>query len=145
MLSPASASISSGGSQNYTADARDRYGNSLGDATANTTFTIAPNGTCAAAVCTATAAGAHTVTGTFLGATGTASLSVTAGGLDHIAISPASASIAAGGSQTYTAQSFDAAGNSLGDVTASTTFSIAPDGSCSGNVCTATVPARRTR
>jgi hypothetical protein len=59
--------------------------------------------------------------------------------LDHIVISPASATIAAGGSQTYTAHGFDSSNNSLGDVTASTVFSIAPDGSCSGNVCTATV------
>ena len=59
--------------------------------------------------------------------------------LDHIVISPASATIAAGGSQAYTAQGFDSSDRSLGDVTASTVFSIAPDGSCSGNVCTATV------
>src|SRR5213076_541116 len=49
--------------------------------------------------------------------------------LDHIVISPATASITAGGSRTYTAQAFDASNNSLGDVTGSTTFSIAPDGS----------------
>ena len=58
---------------------------------------------------------------------------MTAGaGLDHIVISPASATITAGGSQAYTAEGFDASNNSLGDVTASTTFSIAPNGSCTG-------------
>ena len=41
-------------------------------------------------------------------------------------ISPASATITAGGSQAYTAKGFDAANNSLGDVTASTTFTILP-------------------
>ena len=35
-------------------------------------------------------------------------------------------------SQAYTAEGFDASGNSLGDVTAITTFSIAPDGSARG-------------
>src|SRR5207247_2707961 len=59
------------------------------------------------------------------------------GTLDHIVISPSSGSIVAGGSQAYTAQGFDTNGNSF-DVTASTIFSISPDGSCTGNVCTAT-------
>jgi hypothetical protein len=143
-LSPASASISAGGSQSYTADGRDQYDNSLGDVTASTTFSIAPNGSCTGATCTASAPGAHTVTGTDAGKTGTASLDVTAGAVDHIVISPASATISAGGSKSYTAEGFDALNNSLGDVTASTTFSIAPNGSCTGNVCTATVTGAHT-
>jgi hypothetical protein len=77
------------------------------------------------------------VTGTALGATGTASLQVSGGALDHITLSPASATIASGGSQSFAATGFDAAGNSLGDVTGSTTFTIAPNGSCSANACTA--------
>ena len=137
-LAPASATIASGGSQAYTAEGRDQYNNSLGDVTASTSFSIGPNGSCTLATCTATASGAHTVTGNAGGKTGTASLQVGGGALDHIVISPASATIVAGGSQAYTAQGFDAANNSLGDVTSSTTFSIAPNGSCSGNTCTAT-------
>ncbi|MEP6978345.1 MAG: carbohydrate binding domain-containing protein, partial [Thermoleophilia bacterium] len=137
-LTPASATIAAGGSQAYTAAARDQYDNPLGDVTASTTFSIAPNGSCAGATCSASVLGSHTVTGTNAGKTGTASLSVTGGSLDHIVISPASATIVSGGSQTYTAQGFDAANNSLGDVTASTTFTIAPDGSCTANACTAT-------
>jgi parallel beta-helix repeat protein len=137
-LSPASSTIQSGGSQTYAAEARDQYENSLGDVTATTTFSIAPEGSCTAATCTASAAGPHTVTGTTSGVTGSASLQVSTGAvLDHIVISPASATISAGGSQAYTATGFDSAGNSLGDVTASTSFSIAPEGICSGNVCTA--------
>src|SRR6266540_3836809 len=58
-------------------------------------------------------------------------------GIAHIIISPASATVSAGGSQSYTAEGFDAANNSLGDVTALTTFSIAPEGTCTGNVCVA--------
>ena len=58
--------------------------------------------------------------------------------LDHIVISPSSATIGAGGSQAYTAEGFDASNNSLGNVTSSTTFSISPDGSCTGASCTAT-------
>ena len=79
VLSPASATITAGGSQAYTAEGRDQFDNSLGDVTAATTFTIAPNGSCTGASCTATVAGAHTVTGTNGGKTGTASLQVTAG------------------------------------------------------------------
>jgi parallel beta-helix repeat protein len=143
-LSPASATISPGGSQAYTAEGRDQFNNSLGDVTSTTTFTIAPNGSCSGASCTASVTGAHTVTGTKSGKTGTASLQVSSGTLDHIVISPSSATVTAGVSQTYTAQAFDAANNSLGDVTASTTFSILPDGSCSANVCTATVAGSHT-
>src|SRR5207247_3716903 len=109
-----------------------QFNNSLGSVTANTTFTIAPDGSCTGATCTASVGGAHTVTGTDAGKTGTATLTVDATSVDHIVISPASASITAGGSQAYTAQAFDAANNSLGDVTSSTTFTIVPDGSCSG-------------
>jgi parallel beta-helix repeat protein len=136
VLSPASASIAAGGTQAYTAEGRDQYGNSLGDVTGSTTFSIAPNGSCAGASCGATAAGGHTVTGTNAGKTATAALTVTVGPLDGIVLSPASATIPAGGSQAYTAQGRDQYGNTLGDVTSSTSFSIAPDGSCSGSLCT---------
>ncbi|PYQ83339.1 MAG: hypothetical protein DMG02_33850, partial [Acidobacteria bacterium] len=138
VLSPSTATIVSRTSQTYTADGRDVYGNSLGDVTSATTFTIAPNGSCSGATCTASVAGPHTVTGTRAGKTGIASLQVVAAALDHIVISPSNTSITAGGSQTYTAQGFDVAGNSLSDVTAGTTFSISPDRTCSGKVCTAT-------
>jgi parallel beta-helix repeat protein len=144
VLSPASASIASGASQAYTADGRDEYGNTLGDVTSSTAFSIAPNGSCAGASCGATEVGAHTVTGTNGGKTATAELTVTAGVLDRIVLSPAAASIPAGGSQAYTAEAFDASNNSLGDVTATTAFSIAPNGSCSGSVCTATTGGTHT-
>ena len=62
-----------------------------------------------------------------------------AGGLTSIVVSPADATIAAGDSQTYTAEGFDAYGNSKGDRTSTVTFTITPNGSCSANVCTASV------
>ena len=61
----------------------------------------------------------------------------TPGPLDHITISPATATIPTGGSQPYTAQGFDVFNNSLGNVTAAVAFSISPDGSCTGANCTA--------
>ncbi|MFL5927125.1 MAG: beta strand repeat-containing protein, partial [Gaiellaceae bacterium] len=137
VLSPASASISAGGSQAYSAEGRDRYENSLGDLTAATTFTIAPDGSCSGNVCSADRDGSHTVSGSNTGTTGSATLQVTPAGLDHIVISPTNATISAGGSQSYTAEAFDSAGNSVGDVTNSTSFTVAPDGTCSANTCTA--------
>jgi hypothetical protein len=83
------------------------------------------------------------VTGTDISATGTATLHVTAASLHHLILSPASATIAAGGSQTYAAAGFDAYGNSLGNVTSATTLSIV-GGSCTGASCTSTTAGDHT-
>jgi hypothetical protein len=56
----------------------------------------------------------------------------------RIMINPSSSAITAGGSQSYSATGYDQKNNSLGDVTGDTSFSISPDGSCTGNSCTAT-------
>jgi hypothetical protein len=148
VLSPASASVTTGQGQTYTAEGMDRYGNPTGDVTASATFSIAPDGSCVSSSCSAPSAGPHTVAATAGGATGTASLAVAAGGgggtLDHITVTPATKTIAAGATQTYAAEGFDASGTSLGDVTGSSTFSIAPDGSCTGNACTATAAGPHT-
>jgi hypothetical protein len=83
-LSPPAGTITSGGLQAYTATGYDASGNSSGDVTTSTTFTIVPNGTgsavgasCAGNTCTATVPGNYTVTGTDGAATGTAALTVT--------------------------------------------------------------------
>ena len=62
---------------------------------------------------------------------------------DHIDIKPPSSTIIVGGSQTYAATGYDQSHNSLGDVTAATTFSIA-NGTCALNVCTSNVPGNQT-
>ncbi|MEO6796406.1 MAG: fibronectin type III domain-containing protein, partial [Candidatus Dormibacter sp.] len=87
-LSPDPSTVSSNTGQAYTAEARDAYENSLGDKTPATTFSITPDGTCAITpgTCSATTADTggshHTVTGTFNGKTGSASLVVTANAPD---------------------------------------------------------------
>jgi len=84
-------------------------------------------------------AGSQTVTATdtAMGSlTGSQTATVSAGPLASLALSPGSASIPSGGSQTYTATGADQYGNGLGDVTAGTSFGIAPDGSCTGTTCT---------
>ncbi len=150
-LSPAEASITSGESQAYTAEALDAFDNSLGDVTDDTTFTIAGKVTrevgspCPDAECAPTVAGDYTVTGTDGAATGTATLHVTAGALDHLVVSPPTATIKSGESQAYTAEGFDAADNSVGDVTASTTFTFAgqtgrgADTACPDATCAPTI------
>jgi hypothetical protein len=74
----------------------------------------------------------------------TATANIVVGGLDHLVLAPLTAAIDAGGSQAYTATGFDAFGNSLGNVTASTTFAIASGGSCTGAVCTSTILGNHT-
>ena len=64
-------------------------------------------------------------------------------GLDHLVLSPASASISLGGSETYTVEGYDAANDDLGPVT-DATLAISPDGSCTGYTCTATTAGPHT-
>jgi hypothetical protein len=136
VISPATATITAGGSQGYTAAAYDWFNNSLGDVTASSAFAIT-GGTCAGATCAAAAAGDHLATVTYGGKKGAATLHVNAGALHHITVTPANATTFAGGSQTYSAIAYDVVNNILGDVTSATTFSITPDGSCTGATCSA--------
>ena len=143
-ISPSSATINAGGTQAYTSEAFDVFGNSRGDVTGLTTFSITPDGSCTGNDCGSTVSGAHTVTGEYLTKTDDASLQIDPAALDHITISPSSATINAGGTQAYTSEAFDVFGNSRGDVTGLTTFSITPDGSCTGNDCGSTVSGAHT-
>jgi murein DD-endopeptidase MepM/ murein hydrolase activator NlpD len=77
VLSPASVTKNPGESQSYTATAVDSVGNSLGDVTSVTTFSISGGGSCTGASCSSAVAGDHTITGTDGAATGTAILTVT--------------------------------------------------------------------
>jgi peptidoglycan/xylan/chitin deacetylase (PgdA/CDA1 family) len=136
-LAPASATVASGVGQTYTASGFDKFNNSRGNVTAGTMFSISPNGSCSSATCKAGAAGTHTVTGTNGTVTANATLTVTAGPIAKIAVSPQSAMIGSGGTQSYSVEGFDAFGNDAGDLTSKTSFGITPDGSCEGAVCTA--------
>lgn len=148
VLAPASATILAGTTQASTATGYDAYGNSKGDVTAQTIFTISPNGPTTGASCTGPACGAsraatYPVTGTDAGKTGIATLTVIAAALDHLVLSPANSSLASGVSQAYTAIGYDVYGNSRGDVTSQTKFTISPNGlttgaSCTANACRAT-------
>ena len=130
VISPSSASIAAGTTQAYTAEGFDAFSNSRGDVTGDTTFSIDGTGTCLVADCGSNDSGSYTVTGTDGLFTDTATLVVDPAALASIVISPSSASIAAGTTQAYTAEGFDAFSNSRGDVTGDTTFSIDGTGTC---------------
>lgn len=133
-LTGPSSSIA-GNAVTITARAADTYGNDIGDVSSQASFSIAPEGTCQANTCTATKAGAHTITGTYQGASGTLGLVVTAGPVASLRLAPANATITVGGRQAYSAEGFDQYANDVGDVTPATTFTLAGN-PCSGNVCT---------
>ncbi|MDM7998689.1 MAG: hypothetical protein QUS33_01480, partial [Dehalococcoidia bacterium] len=130
IISPDSATITAGNSQSYTAQSFDQFSNLIADVTNYTVFSITPaaGGGWNGSTYTSANAGNWTVTGTYIGLTDTANLTVNAGTLDHIVISPDTSSITAGSTQTYTAQSFDAFNNVIANVTSSTTFSIVEAG-----------------
>src|SRR5207237_222260 len=80
----------------------------------------------------------YTLTASASGLTGdtSSSFNVTSSGvLASIKLSPKTATINAGGTQTYTAEGFDSNGTSLGDVTGSTNFSGSGAATCSANAC----------
>jgi hypothetical protein len=54
----------------------------------------------------------------------------------YLGLSPSTSTITYGASQSYTATEFAGNDSSLGTVTGSTTFTIAPNGACSGASCT---------
>jgi adhesin/invasin len=70
-------------------------------------------------------------------------LTNTAGALDHLALSPATSTVTAGSSQTYTAEGFDQFNNDRGNVTGSTTFAIT-NGTCDGAGCSSTKAGTQT-
>ena len=127
IISPGTATITTGNTQTYTAEAFDQYDNSLGNVTSSTTFEIESGawGSWSANVYTSEDTGTWTATGTYSGKSDTATLTVTtAGSLDYIVISPGTATITADNTKTYTAEAFDQYDNSMGGVTSSTTFEI---------------------
>jgi hypothetical protein len=57
---------------------------------------------------------------------------------DHLVVIPNGVSMAAGGSQPFSAEGYDGSNNDLGNVTASTNFTISGIGSCFAASCTST-------
>ncbi|MFL5962507.1 MAG: OmpL47-type beta-barrel domain-containing protein [Gaiellaceae bacterium] len=134
ILSPATVSITADDSQTYAVQGRDMFDNSIGDVTGATTLSVA-GGTCLGAVCSAPATGVHTVTGSFLGAVGNATLTVGAGAPDHLAFTAGgTGNLALGASRLFTVAVQDAHNNivSSNDATSVTFARTAGPGELTG-------------
>jgi hypothetical protein len=135
VVSPATATITTGSTQEYRAEGFDSLGTDLGDVTGQTTFSIEGGGSCVANACAASQPGTYTVTGTDGSASGTAQLSVVAA-LAVSSFSPASGVV--GTSVTITGSGFSGAtGVSFAGTTAA--FAVS-----SSTQITTTVPAGAT-
>lgn len=120
-----------GASLPYVANFVDRYGNR---GSGNALLTITPDGTCdsGAMTCTPANPGLHTVTASsFDGSVVSNSVTFTAVPADHIQLNRGSVVVSFNGStDPYQVEGFGADGYDLGDVTAVSSLSISPDGSC---------------
>jgi hypothetical protein len=160
-LSGIASPTTAGAGASATVTVRDAYGNLATGFTGTVGFTSTDPAATLPADYTfsATDAGTHVFTGgVTLRTAGNQGVTATSGALSStqspiavqpgtlaaLVLSPATSTMDAGASRSYTAQGRDASGNNLGDLTAGTTFSISPDGSCTGNVCTATVAGPHT-
>jgi hypothetical protein len=117
----------------YNSAGYDRYGN-LARKSLDASYTIAPDGSCAASRCSASAAGAHTVTASYVLSTGKTATSVavfTAKAADHIYVAPVVVKpyIAEHGTYKFAVTAY-ASGVSLGDVTSDATLTLDPSGTC---------------
>lgn len=110
IVTPTTVSVPVGVSQGFGAEGFDAYGNSTGDVTAATTFSIAPDGTCVSAACIATSSGVHTITVTTAGITATAVMTVEAGAASHFVFDPIDPVIA-GSTVNIDVYAFDQFGN----------------------------------
>ncbi|TMC55083.1 MAG: hypothetical protein E6J20_01180 [Chloroflexi bacterium] len=118
-LSPATVSAAVGQAVQLTATPRDASGNPLSGrvvtwATSNAAVaTVTASGQVTVGVVTGVAAGSATITATSEGKSTTATVTVTTAPVASVAVTPATATIAAGGNQQFSAVTRDAAGNTL--------------------------------
>jgi hypothetical protein len=146
VISPGYTQAQAGDTVNYTVYRVTADGTVIDNVTAGATVTV-DGAPCPNAACLATTVGQHTVTATYSGQvngttqswTGGGAISVLAGPLAHLSLTPGTNPVAPGVADSFHAEAYDAEGNDLGDVTGSTTFAIAPDGSCQANTCTAAI------
>ncbi|HVP75814.1 MAG TPA: Ig-like domain-containing protein, partial [Gaiellaceae bacterium] len=134
VLTPATATITADDTETYSVEGRDAYDNTLGDVTGATTLSV-DGLPCVGAVCNDPSVGSHTVTGSMLGAVGTATLNVTSGAATKLGfVSPSTANLSLGANRGYTVAVEDAEGNVVtSDNSTSISFSqTAGAGSLSG-------------
>ncbi|HEV2750291.1 MAG TPA: Ig-like domain-containing protein, partial [Gemmatimonadales bacterium] len=113
-VSPATASLTVGGTTQLTATPKDSSGNPLTGRTVSWTTSNSTIATVSASgLVTAVAAGTATITATSEGKSGTATVTVTNAAVASVTVSPASASLTVGATTQLTATLRDALGNVL--------------------------------
>jgi subtilase family serine protease len=133
-VSPASASVVNGSTQQFSATAYDQNGVAMASQPAITWSVSGGGSISASGLFTANAVGGpFTVTAASGGVSGTASVSVTAGSvLTSIAVSPSGASVLVGGTQQFTASAKDQNGVTLSPQPA-ITWSVSGGGTISSS------------
>ncbi len=127
-VTPATASVPIGGTQQFTATATFSDG-STKNVTTSSTWSSATTGVATVVpttgVATGVAPGASVITATYGGKTGTATLTVTNAAVVSIAVTPLAASVAINGVQQFTALATYSDGTTNVDVTATSTWNSA--------------------
>jgi hypothetical protein len=135
-VSPTSASIIAGASQAFQAVASDGHSTWIVTGQVTWSIDVAAGGSWSQGTgkYTSANAGTWTVRATLDNFSGSASLTVTADSeaVDHIVISPKTATVGVGEIQSFTTTAYDQFDNSLGDITSLTSFD-AGDASVDGN------------
>ena len=105
-ISPTSPALNVGGSQTFTVSALDASNTTLADVSTSSTLSISPDGTCSAATCSASVAGAHTVIAHYWGLSVSTTVYFLADGVGTITASPSAVAASTTGQSvnfTYTA------------------------------------------
>ena len=112
-ISPSTATLAPGGTQQFTALGRDASGATVSVTPTWTVSTGGGNINSTGLLTAGTAAGNYTVTATSGSVTATASVTVTAGAATTITVTPNPANVVPGGTQQFTAVAKDAGGNTV--------------------------------
>lgn len=143
-LTPASASMQIGGTQDFWARGYDQFGDvyevSSFTFDAGGAGTLTPLNATAVRLAAGTASGTYALTATYGGVTGTATVTIHPGAPVSISVSPDPASVPAGGSQAFTATVLDSYGNA--NATAPVTWTTTAGSITSGGVLTAQTTAQ---
>lgn len=138
-VSSVSGGIVAGGTETFSAEGFDRFGNDLGPISATYSIESASGGSVNGDLVTVTKAGVWGITATFPGiGQVTTVLLVAAGPLNYIHASSASGAIVAGSSETFSTEGFDSFGNDLGPVAATYSLPSGSGGSVVGSLVSAT-------
>ena len=125
-IGPATASITAGGSQPYSAEAFDQYNNDLGDVTASAVFSVNGVPVTGNSV-SATLVGSYTVTATYNGKSDSTTLTVTAAAAKQLVVSGFPSSVTAGTAGSVTVTAKDQYGNVATGYTGTVQFTSSDD------------------